>query len=260
MSNGAQGDHSGGDKGGQAAKVKVGDKEYSAEDVQGLLSQVGTATERNQQFKAVEDFCNKYGLDVEGLLDNAEGAFGVMTKLIDAGVIDERGNVVEGKGKGTGEGEGSSGKGSGDDLDLEAILRGDTKDFKGKDRVSAIVLKALEPASKQIAGFGEELKETKELLMGLMRDRMHEKIQKKFPQLDDDDVSRVLRLAAENPKKGLMQVAEGVAKGKEDLELGLRKKHAEEFGIDLEEFEKKKKDRNELGDKGPGGGAVPALQ
>lgn len=259
MTNGAQGGQGDG-QGGQAAKVKVGEKEYSAEDVQGLLSQMKTATERNQQFKAVEDFCNKYNLDVEGLLDNAEGAFGVVSKLIDEKVIDEKGNLIEKPSEGNRGEKGSGSKGSEGDLDLEAILKGDSGEFKGKDRVSAIVLKALEPVTKQMQDFSSAVGEVKELQMGLLRERMQEKIQGKFPDLDEDDISRVLRLAAEDPRRGVMQVAEGVAKRKSDWLLGLKKKHAEEFGVNWEEFEKKEKERNDLGDKGPEGGSIPALE
>lgn len=243
-------------------KIKVGEKEYTPDDIQkleGSVKELGTKAQTLEQkaasFKTVEDFCARYNLDPEGLVQNADGAFTLTNNLIEAGIIDPSGKVLVSK-------EAPKGKGkvtddlipTDNDEDLEALL-GD-KDSKvppaKAQKLEAIVQKALKST---LAPLSKTVEELTTVQTGMLRDRWEQRIKEKFPNLESDDVSRVFRVASEDRKHSLLEVAEAASKAKSTKTAELRAAHAKEFGINLEEF-----DRNKLQDKGSEGGAAVLAQ
>jgi len=231
---------SGGDPGkdGAAEKIKVGDKEYSTTDVENLVSQVSSMTAGSQQLAQVKDFCDKYNLDTEGLLVNAEGAFGLVNDLMKGGIIDAEGNVLVKKG----------GEPPPDDLMFQK--KKDDITPPDKTKVDDIVAKALSSVSEKIDAQNKRMDDIIEVQTGMIRSKFEDGLKAKFPALDDEDVSKVFSIAMRDKTKTLWQHAETVANTKADKIAELRKAHAKEFGVDIEKFDENK--LNEADGKGGG--------
>ena len=242
-----------------AEKLKVGEKEYTSDDVaklEGSVAELGqkaaSAEQKAAAFKTVEEFCAKYNLDPQGLVQNADGAFSLVNRLIEEGVIDPTGKVLVSKTAPKDSGRAPDTPPDTED-ELDALLKGDIKKNPEKvqkleSMIQRVIKSTMEPVSKT-------LEELTTVQTGMLRDRWEQRIKERFPNLESDDVSRVFRAAAEDKKRSLMEVAEIASKQKSQRMDDLRKKHAEEFGINLEEF-----DRNKLQDKGSEGGAAVLAQ
>lgn len=231
-----------------AGKVKVGEKEYSAEDVQNLVNQQATATQKTQEVAAVLAAAQKYGVDPETYIAQAEGAFGVMTQLINDKIIDEKGNILQVKAKET---PGKTETDGDDELaklfDLPAV---GTQNLKGIDKVAAIVAKALSPQLDALKKLGERVDTVDKTQGDMIRLNLQEKVMDKFPVLKPSDVSQVFGSAMNDRSKSLWEHAEALA-GMKTAELNeLRKTHAKEFGVDVAKF-----DENKLKEQEAAGGA-----
>jgi hypothetical protein len=202
------------------------------------------------KMKVVEEFGAKYGLDPETLVANADGAFTLMGKLIEDGIIDASGKVLVKKGGK--EGDVPPKDPAPGDLDLDALLKGDTKGLTGEAKTAAMVLKALEPVLK---GLGKSMEDVTTVQTGMIRGQWEEKLMKAYPNLSKDDVKKVFSEAVAQPKKGLMDIAKGVSESKSTAEGELRKKYAKEWGVNLEQV-----DANKLDEKGPEVGAGAMFQ
>uniref|UniRef100_A0A6M3KXA6 Uncharacterized protein n=1 Tax=viral metagenome TaxID=1070528 RepID=A0A6M3KXA6_9ZZZZ len=232
------------------------DKVFKEEDVSKLVQgsselqgKLDVAQGASAKLKVVQEFMGKYNLDPEGLVANADGAFALVSKLIEEGVIDASGKVLVQKG---GEPrEPKEPKGSGD-VDLDALLKGDTKGLTGDAKLAAIVAKAIEPTMR---GLGKTIDEITTVQTGMLRNQWEERILKDYPNLTTDDVRKVFSEAAVKPKMGLLEIAKGVSVAKSTERESLRQEFAKEHGINLEEF-----DANKLGEKGNAGGAAVMFQ
>lgn len=219
----------------EGEKIKVGEKEYAPEELQAELQKAAAAEElqgKLQTYGKVDEFCTKYGLDVEGLLENADGAFTLVSKLMDEKIIDQSGKVIQ-KDEPRPKDQDEPPDDESEKL-LKGLLSGDSKGLKGEEKLLAIASKALGP---QLEKLSKQLEEVVGVQTGMLRQGWHDKIQAKYPNLDDDDVARVFRVASENPKLSLWDCAEKVNEAKSKVMGELRKKHAAEFGINLEEFD-----------------------
>ena len=224
----------------QSLKIKIGDDEktFTSDDVTNLVNQQASATKVSQVASLLNKVSEKYGVDPDTYVTQAEGAFAVMAKLIEDGFIDETGNVVEGKVvKKTA------------DLQVKDVkaIPGSTAGLVGEERIAAIVAKAIGPFQEKIDGLEDDLSR-------MYRLDLERQMATKHPELDEDDVSRVFGTAMRDKKKNLWQHAEDFVKGKQAKVLALKREHAKEFGIDLDEFEARNK-LKELEKEG-GSGAV----
>lgn len=232
-----------------AGKIEVDGKEYSAEDVQNLVKLGASATTKMQEVAGIKAAAEKYGVDTETYLGQAEGAFGVMSELIASKVIDEKGNVLKVEGK---EKESEGGKPGGEsDLDkLFNLTSGGTGELKGVDKVAAIVAKALEPQLEGIKKLGEKVSTIDKTQGDMIRLSLEEKVMTKFPNLKATDVSQVFGSAMNDKSKTLWEHAEAASKVRATDLGSLREEHAKEFGVDLSKF-----DENKLKEQEAGGGA-----
>lgn len=80
-------------------QITVGDetKVLSAEEVALAVSKAGELDVTNEQFAGFKKVLTQYGINPEEYLRNSEASFALMNQLIEQGVIDEQGNVVEKK-------------------------------------------------------------------------------------------------------------------------------------------------------------------
>jgi hypothetical protein len=214
---------------------------------QGDLANKLAAAEGNVgKLKVVQDFMGKIGLDPDELIANADGAFTLISKLVEDGIIDPSGKVLVKKGT---QMEPQAKKDG--DLDLDALMK-DSKGLTGEAKVAALVNKALESTLKP---FAKTLDEITTVQTGMLRSQWEQRIQKEYPNLSTDDVRKVFGEAAVKPKLGILEIAKEFSSAKSTSAAALRAVHAKEFGIDLKAF-----DENKLTEKGPEGGAAVMFQ
>jgi hypothetical protein len=238
-------------------KIKVGEKEYSAEDVQNLINMQAAATQKTQEAAAVISAAKKYGVDVETYLTQAEGAFDVMGTLIKSKVIDERGNVLKKEPEtppavSPGMTPGSE---DADLLKLFNIPPENTSNLQGADKIAAIVAKAIGPQLDEIKKIGDRVAAVDKTQGDMIRLQLQEKISGKYPNLKANDISQVFASAMNDKSKDLWGHAEALNAVKTAELAELRKSIGKEFGVDVEKF-----DANKLREQGSEGGAGALFQ
>ena len=230
-----------GNKGGGGdapAKIEIeidGKKQsFDAEAVTNLVAQQAGATQKTQEVKEIVDAAAKYNLTPVEYIQQTEGAFAVISKLVDSKIIDDQGNVVEKK------------KEKEDEL-----LPGDkllVKPLVGEERTNAIVADALKSVVDPLK---EGMKILQEDNTKLIRAQLEMQVQGKHPTLSRDDISDLLVVASQDGKKSLMDHAQEMVERKKVGKAESRAEYAKEFSINLEEF-----DANKLREDDPGGGAA----
>lgn len=218
------------------------DKTFKGEDVKTLLDQHSDLTGKVEKLDNFSKALERYGTDSDTYLSNAEAAFGVMNDLVEKGLIDEQGNIVEKKEK-------SSDSGNKDGL-FNFSQAGDNKEMT--DKVARVVSKVL---GTKLGDLTKQVEELSSGQAGLFRSQLKGKIQDKYSSLSDDDVSKLFGIASTNPQKDLWTHAEEMDKAKDVSKGKARESYAKEFGIDLKEF-----DANKLNEQDSKGGTITALK
>lgn len=240
-----QGDQGGKpDDAGAKPVIELDGEKYDAGKLKELLGQVGAATQSNQIAARLKEVSGKYGVDPTNYLAQAEGALGVISDLIEKGVIDERGEIVQHSNSSR---KGGEGTGKAPDLD---DLFGSTGDDKGKGAsdVNEIVTKALGPIA-------QKLDQLSEIQAGMIRENYGKRIKESFSNLDDEDVSRVFASYQRNRSVPLMEHAKKMSEKKAGFLENYEKQLAEKWGVDLDKV-KGAKDENDVKDAQKGGPGV----
>lgn len=213
-------------------------KEFSAEDITNLLEQQANATQGLQETAAVRDAAAKYGVTVENFLERANESFGTVLSLIDKGVINDTGEIVPQK-----------------ELDKPTKLN-----LPGAQVLDEKALKNLDLVAKGLTSLETVTKRLDEVQTDnatLMRLRIQDRLQGKFPALSEEDVSKILVQARNDQgktNKSLDQFAqEFVDKGLASLG-DLEKEFAKKYDVDIEAF-----NANKLNESEPDGGASAML-
>lgn len=213
-------------------------KTFAPKDVENLLAQQASATQKTQKVAAIAAAAERYGLDPEEYVERAEGAFGTVVGLIDRGVLDEHGKEIEKKAP-----------------------------TKKEDDPTKVVVDTSKPAesgeSKELVLINETLdkieKRTERLesdQLKLMKRNLASEIKKEHPELNDDDVSRLFGIAMADQKKDVWQHAKDLVGTKAEASVVQREKFAKEFNIDLKQWDENKiREQNAEG----GGGAAAVL-
>ena len=226
-------DKGAGDKKPKGLIVKIGEEEkvFSSEDVSKLIEQTNALNQKVQGLSAVTKALDRYDTDAETYIQQSEGSFATVSRLMEQGVIDDKGNVIALKEKEP------EPKDKGRPFNLDHL----TKPTDVEKRTADIVQKALEP-------LGEALKKIQTTQGRLVETNLRSQVKGKFENLNDDDISRVFDTAYRDGSKDLLQHAEDASTAKGTLEKTMRARHAEEFGINLEDFEQQQKLKSESGD------------
>jgi len=218
------------------------DKTLKAEDVKTLLAEHSELSGKIEKLSDFSKALERYGTDSSTYLSNAEAAFGVMSELVEKGLIDEQGNVIEKKGKGSD---------SGDKNDLFNFSQaGDNKEMS--EKVAQIVSKVV---GTKLGDLMKQVENLSSGQAGLFRAQLKGKIQEKYPSFSDNDVSKLFGIASTNPAKDLWAHAEEMAEKQKVSKDKDREKYAKEFGIDLKEF-----DANKLNEQDSKSGTIAALK
>jgi len=242
-----------GDQGGSGGKggtgdqmIKVGEKEYNVADVENLLANVKTLTEKGESVQGIMDMCARYEMDPGEFLEQAQGGFATISKLITDGVIDEQGQVVKKK-------EGAKD----DELNLDDPLKKKTAALP-EDKTSEIVAKALEGISPTIKELGDEVKKMQNIQTSMIHEDYRQKIRTKHENLSDEDADKILGEAMNDPRKDLWAVAKEASTAKVASVNAIEKAYAEKHGLDHEALAKA--DENKLNEQSAEGGGAPKLK
>ena len=208
-------------------------KEFGATEVTNLLAQQAAATQSSQVVAPILKKLEAYGVTADEFLTQAEGSFKVTRDLIDAGVINEKGELVK-----------TEPVQKKEDTNLD-LLKGGSSDEKTAAIVTKALGEALGPITKRLDGIDKEQ-------LGLLRENISKEIVGKYTSFSSEDVSKVLARASADTRKSMWDHAEEVSKEKrqtqEDFEVVFAKKH----GLDLDVIRNKLKEQ----DDGGGGGAA----
>lgn len=211
------------------AKLTVGEKEYTAKDVENLLARETSLTQESQKVAALRNAAEKYGVSVEDYVTNADGALGIAAQLIEDGVIDNRGKLIKKEEK--------------PDKDhVDPLTIGHQQAQSKEDGRLAGLIKAVEEQNKTI----EELRKdnTNVLKLGLKRDIMIQ-----HPELTENETLAVLDRLHENPRKSVWDHAKEAVENKKTLERATEESYAKKFGIDIEQW-RKRNDKTTQGNEG----------
>lgn len=226
--------------------LKVGDKTYTPQDVEQILAQQNILQTSLSELDSVKQAVSRYGIDPQTFVINAEGAFSVMSKLLDEGVIDNQGNVI-GKKEGVGKIEGGQGIGGETFIPPKVATNN-----QGPDSVA---LAALEMLTQKLDAVSKTVESIDKTQSSIIRTNLEEKLRSKYPVLGPDDTSRVIATALRDRSKDVFTHAENFANAKTVELARLREEHAKEFGVDLKSF-----DENKIVDPGNDGGVSTMLK
>ncbi len=234
------------DKGGEDQKIMVGEKEYSADDVGNLIANVSTLTQKGESVQGIMDMCARYEMDPGEFLEQSTGALSAISNLINEGVIDAQGQVIE---KGA-----PKKKDTDDGLDLDT---GKPK-IKSAPKADEAVLKALEGITQSVEGYGKKIDKLEGIQTSMIHDQYRERIQKKYPNLSDKDADQVLALAMNDSRKDLWKHAEEASTARVAATEAIERKYAEDHDLDYDKL--KAADENKLKEQEAKGGGAPTLK
>jgi hypothetical protein len=214
-------------------KIKIDDKEYSKDDLKNILVNANATAAKATEVSRILDAAKSYDLSPEEYVEQSQGAFSVVSSLMEAGVIDRNGRLIEKK----------ENKSSDDDLDLSKFIKKDDKtvDLKGVDKTVLIVIQSL---NEQVKALTEKIANNEEVQTSLVRDKFTSKLKGDYPDLDDDDISKVFAKAMNVKAQGKKVDIQGIAKEFSDKKQAERillvKDWAVKHGINYEDLVKAK--------------------
>lgn len=227
-----------GDAGNQGS-VKVGDKVYSAEDVQGLLAQSAKATQALQTVAEVNRLADQFGLGIPELLQQVPGAFNAIGSLIDKGVLTETGELNQEFGRQ----KSKQRHQDADDLDdpLMKLFQQDGRSDDRQDqqggggRMKALAqgLQQYEERLSQIEKtFGTKLGELEKDNAALIRQNLVFKLEKKIPGFREEDANLVIGRAQNDRTKSVFEHAQAIVQERANQRETMRMELAKELGIE----------------------------
>jgi hypothetical protein len=181
----------------QAAGVEIeigGEKrKLTAEDVKAMATKVAELEEARKKLEPFVQTLGRYGIDTEEYLRNSEASFVVMNQLIEKGVIDEQGNLVEKKGG----------------QQAAPVPQVPNVDGSGKlPREMQVVLNALGKVTERL----DTLEESQSVIY---RRNLEADVQSKFSNLESEDVTKLLAKAKADRGKSLWEHAKVMSEEKE---------------------------------------------
>ena len=227
-------------KAAEGISVKIGEetKIFTPDQVVEMAQRLEAAGLVEGVAAEISAAAGKYETDPTTYIKQAEGAFTAMTKLVSLGVIDEAGNVVQKKAK--------------DNLKQDPPGPGDPTVLPKPDVKPDFKELVANAVKEGLATLVKDIDQVKDDVGGMYRMDLEGKLQAKHPELDSDDISRIFGSAMNDQKKTLWEHAKEFSTTKAGKLSELKKTHAKEFGINLDEFEA----RNKLKEQSAEGGAV----
>lgn len=221
-------------------KIEIDGKSFGAEDVKNLLAQQAAVTQKSQQLAEVEKVLAKYGTDAETYLGQSEAALQVVGQLLEKGMIDEQGNLKQQ----------AEVKKEIPAAELLASLKAKGGGGGGDEKTLQIVEAGLGKIEEK---YDKRLQAIEQDQAAILRTQITTRIQGKYPNFTEDNVSELLVRASKDGRGSLWEHAEVFSK-----ELGTRedmaeKAFAKKYGLDLDEA------RNKLKESSTEGGAIASF-
>lgn len=218
---------------GSSEKIKVGEREYSAQDVQSMLAQQAEATRVLQEFAEVQRAAQRYGMSPADFTRQAEGSLAAIADLMDKKVIDEQGNLIA---------QGPA-AGADDDDPFEVLLRGakpeapkGTPGPGGTPAELTGIQRALVQALGEIRGFKKdairEIEALKRDNAALLKYNLSSKLRQTFPGLEDEEIDVVLERARGDRTKSLADHAKALLDRKTSMRKAAQLELAKQLGIE----------------------------
>lgn len=210
--------------------IKVGeeDKTITSADVQELMAKHTGLQKKVEGLANFEKILDRYGVDTDTYIKHSEGAIAIASKLIEEGIIDAQGRLVQKK---------------------EAPPQKESPSFYAKKDQSSDE-KVDEIAAKALGPLADKIRKIEETQARLVEWDMRNRLAKKHPDLSEEDMDGVFDTAFRDRTKTLSQHAEAFSQSRGQRLAELRKQHAKEFGVNLEEFDKKRADDKDRKEKG----------
>ena len=206
--------------------VKVGDKVYTPQDVEQLITATTQVQEKLNAMSVVEETVAKYGIDAQTFVTNAEGAFSVMSKLIDEGIIDQKGEVVA-----------KASPSGAPPVQNNQPPRSLTPPSI-QPAINALGnIEALEAKIGKIEKLVESIDKTQ---ASVIRTNLERDILLKHPELSKEDIPKVISVALKDRSKNIFDHAATLADIRQGEKVRMREELAKEFGIDLKTFDENK--------------------
>jgi len=181
---------------GDSIQIKVGGevKTFSPQELATRLEKAGNLERTVEQLSGFQKILTQYGIGADEYLKNSEAAFAIANTLIEKGVIDEQGNIVE---KRTQDPRSSD--------DGKPTFR--FSDDASKD-------KQLETIGKALQAIVNKVEKLEEGQSNIYRRNIKRDVQAMHPELDDADISKLLALSQRDKSRGFWDHAANLANEK----------------------------------------------
>ena len=221
---------------GKSTPIEIEGKQYSIDDVKNIIAQQGEATKASQAAAKALTAAQRYNVDVDSYVQNAEASFALMQELIANGIIDESGALLKKE----------------PPKEKPPADPGGGGFVPGLKKADVVASEALTAFHEKFGSLEKEIERLREDNVGLMRLRLQDKLAKDFPDLDEDDIHKVMAEAYKSGgKKPVTTVAKELAESKKTWLAQQEKDWAAKYGLDLEDIQRRKM----LKEQGPEGGA-----
>jgi hypothetical protein len=219
-------------------QIEIDGKVYTPEVIKTLVGESAAATQKSQQAQKILDAAQTYGVSADEFLQHAEGAIAVISNLQTKGLINEKGEIVlptkETK------------PDTKDDDPFASILTKKPSvkpDDKGGLDSNAVV-SVLQKLIDKVNTIETSVLDTKDTQTLMLRTNKEEEIKKVYPDLEEQDISKVFAKTYEARKQGKKVTLLEVAKLVNDEVMArtaiIEKKFAEAHGLNYDEIKTKR--------------------
>ena len=210
-------------------QITIGDetKVMSAEEVTLAVSKAGELDVTNEQFAGFKKVLLQYGINPEEYLRNSEASFALMNQLIEQGVIDEQGKVIEKKIK-----------------DGLPVVPPVVPPDEGK------VTKSQQVVLDALTKVGDRMTKLEDGQSNIHRRNINQDVKAVYPNLTDDDISKTLAKAqadrsvnfwdqvkVTSEEKTAMEGQGALTHAKDTIKLLVKVGALEEGKVDLEKLD-----------------------
>jgi len=178
--------------------MKIGDKEYTEEEVTQLVEQGSRAQE---ELKVVKEVTEKYGLDVGEFVQQSQNAFGALVGLQESGVIDQDGNVIRQEPKA------ATPKASEGNPPSNPDSNPNPGSVPNADDIASIALGKVEG---RLGDFQKQIQSIQQSQQRIGKAILNGQMKKAFPNLDDEEIDIIMSQAV-TQKKDVWEVAKARA-------------------------------------------------
>lgn len=204
-------------------KIKVGDKEYSPNELAERLNERESFAQKLESMKPLETMLTQHNISAEQLANETRGAFEALVRMQEAGMIDADGNIVQKKAEAQ--------------QQTPAMKQdsGQQKPGLGTPSVDDIATKALERVSPEVTALKSEVNELRNSLNLLYREKISDTVKAKGINVQDEDIHLAMA-EANKTGKDFWSILDQRAKRYTDLKQQTIASFAKEHNLDLDQL------------------------